>query len=102
MVQYWLGVTPAALDKAIAQYNDIAAHLANEGFFPKAVALYRKILKIKPDEERAMWHIGNISAWKWRSLVGEDAVVRWLLDGAGPAHQPDDFISLFQQQLGQI
>jgi protein involved in temperature-dependent protein secretion len=32
------------LDKAIAQYNDIAAHLANEGFFPKAVALYKKIL----------------------------------------------------------
>jgi tetratricopeptide (TPR) repeat protein len=50
------------LDKAIAQYNDIAAHLANEGFFPKAVALYKKILKIKPDEERAMWHLGNISA----------------------------------------
>jgi tetratricopeptide (TPR) repeat protein len=50
------------IDKAIAQYNDIAAHLANEGFFPKAVALYRKILKIKPDEERAMWHLGNISA----------------------------------------
>jgi tetratricopeptide (TPR) repeat protein len=50
------------LDKAIAEYNDIAAHLANEGFFPKAVALYKKILKIKPDEERAMWHLGNISA----------------------------------------
>jgi tetratricopeptide (TPR) repeat protein len=50
------------LDKAIAQYNDIAAHLANEGFLPKAVALYKKILKIKPDEERAMWHLGNISA----------------------------------------
>ena len=50
------------IDKAIAQYNDIAAHLANEGFFPKAVALYKKILKIKPDEERAMWHVGNISA----------------------------------------
>ena len=50
------------LDKAIAQYNDIAAHLANEGFFPKAVALYKKILKIKPDEERAMWHLGNIAA----------------------------------------
>jgi tetratricopeptide (TPR) repeat protein len=50
------------IDKAIAQYNEIAAHLANEGFFPKAVALYKKILKIKPDEERAMWHLGNISA----------------------------------------
>ena len=33
-----------------------------KGFFPKAVALYKKILKIKPDDERAMWHLGNISA----------------------------------------
>ena len=57
-----LYVRAGQVDKAIAQYNDIAAHLANEGFFPKAVALYKKILKIKPDEERAMWHLGNISA----------------------------------------
>ena len=56
---YFRGGQP---DRAIAQYNEIAAHLANEGFFPKAVALYRKILKIKPDEERALWHLGNISA----------------------------------------
>ena len=57
-----LYIRAGQVDKAIAQYNDIAAHLANEGFFPKAVALYKKILKIKPDEERAMWHLGNISA----------------------------------------
>jgi tetratricopeptide (TPR) repeat protein len=49
-------------DKAVGEYARIADHLANEGFFPKAVALYRKILKIKPDEERAMWHLGQISA----------------------------------------
>ena len=57
-----LYVRAGQLDKAVAQYNDIAAHLANDGFFPKAVALYKKILKIKPDEERAMWHLANISA----------------------------------------
>lgn len=57
-----LYVRAGQVDKAIAQYNDIAAHLANEGFLPKAVALYKKILKIKPDDERAMWHLGNISA----------------------------------------
>jgi tetratricopeptide (TPR) repeat protein len=49
-------------DKAVAEYARIADHLANEGFFPKAVALYRKILKIKPDEERAMWNLGQITA----------------------------------------
>ena len=57
-----LYVRAGQIDKAVAEYNDIAAHLANEGFLPKAVALYKKILKIKPDDERAMWHLGNISA----------------------------------------
>ncbi|HKY22496.1 MAG TPA: tetratricopeptide repeat protein [Vicinamibacterales bacterium] len=50
------------VDKAVAEYSKIADHLASEGFFPKAVALYRKILKIKPDDERAMWHLGGIAA----------------------------------------
>ncbi len=50
------------IDKAVAEYNKIAEHLGSEGFFSKAVALYKKILKIKPDEERAMWHLGSISA----------------------------------------
>lgn len=50
------------IDKAAAEYGRIADHFASEGFFPKAVALYRKILKIKPDEERAMWHLGGIAA----------------------------------------
>jgi tetratricopeptide (TPR) repeat protein len=57
-----LYVRAGQIDRAVVQYNDIAAHLANDGFFPKAVALYKKILKIKPDEERAMWHLANISA----------------------------------------
>ena len=32
-----------------------------EGFFPKAAALYKKILKIKPDEESVQLHLGEIS-----------------------------------------
>lgn len=50
------------VDKAVDEYERMADHFANEGFLPKAVALYRKILKIKPDEERAMWQLGIISA----------------------------------------
>jgi tetratricopeptide (TPR) repeat protein len=50
------------IDKAIAEYNRSAEHLAGEGFAPKAVALYRKILKIKPDEDRALWNLGSICA----------------------------------------
>jgi tetratricopeptide (TPR) repeat protein len=50
------------VDKAAAEYARIADHLASEGFAQKAVALYKKILKIKPDEERAMWHLGQMAA----------------------------------------
>ena len=49
-------------DKAVAQYTQIADHLYAEGFFPKASALYKKILKIKPDEESVLMHLGEISA----------------------------------------
>ena len=49
-------------DKAVAEYIRIADHLAVEGFLPKAAALYKKIRKIKPDEERSMWQLGQISA----------------------------------------
>ena len=49
-------------DKGIAQYTRIADHLNEEGFFPKAAALYKKILKIKPDEEHALLRSGEIAA----------------------------------------
>jgi tetratricopeptide (TPR) repeat protein len=49
-------------DKAVAQYMQIADHLDTEGFFPKAAALYKKILKIKPDEEAVQLHLAEISA----------------------------------------
>jgi tetratricopeptide (TPR) repeat protein len=49
-------------DKACAQYMLIADHLRHEGFFPRAAAIYKKILKIKPDDESVQLHLGEISA----------------------------------------
>jgi tetratricopeptide (TPR) repeat protein len=49
-------------DKACAQYMLIADHLMHEGFFPRAAAIYKKILKIKPDEEAVQLNLGEISA----------------------------------------
>ena len=57
-----LYVRASQLDKAVAQYQQIADHLFTEGFFPKAAALYKKILKIKPEEESVQLHLGEISA----------------------------------------
>jgi tetratricopeptide (TPR) repeat protein len=50
------------IEKGIAQYTRIADHLNEEGFYPKAGALYKKILKIKPDEEHALLQSGEIAA----------------------------------------
>jgi tetratricopeptide (TPR) repeat protein len=46
---------------AVAQYSRIADHFMREGFFPKAAALYKKILKIVPDDEGAQLQLGEIS-----------------------------------------
>ncbi len=50
------------IEKGIQQYTRIADHLAEEGFYPKAAALYKKILKIKPDDEYSMVQSGDMAA----------------------------------------
>ncbi|HXH06663.1 MAG TPA: tetratricopeptide repeat protein, partial [Vicinamibacterales bacterium] len=49
-------------DRAAAQYQRIADHFASEGFYPKAAALYKKILKIKPDDEGVQLQLADVSA----------------------------------------
>src|SRR5215207_11283706 len=57
-----LYVRASQLDKATEQYQRIADHLFTEGFLSKAAALYKKILKIRPDDESVQLHLGEISA----------------------------------------
>ena len=56
-------------DKAVAQYTRIADHFVQEGFYPKAAALYKKILKIKPDEEArsCSWRTSRRGRACWRT-----------------------------------
>jgi tetratricopeptide (TPR) repeat protein len=48
--------------KAVAQYTRIADHFMREGFYPKAAALFKKILKITPDDESAQLKLAELSA----------------------------------------
>lgn len=50
------------LDKGLQQFTRIADHLAEEGFYPKAAALFKKILKLKPDDEYALLQSGDLAA----------------------------------------
>jgi tetratricopeptide (TPR) repeat protein len=57
-----LYVRAKQIEKGVHQYIRIADHLAEEGFYPKAAALYKKILKIKPDDEYSMLQSGDMAA----------------------------------------
>jgi tetratricopeptide (TPR) repeat protein len=48
------------LDKAIAQYSQIADSLNEEGAGAKAAAVYKKILKLKPDHEHTLVQVSEI------------------------------------------
>jgi tetratricopeptide (TPR) repeat protein len=48
-------------EKAVEQLIRIADHLSDEGFLQKAYALYKKILKLKPDHEHAMVQAAEIA-----------------------------------------
>jgi tetratricopeptide (TPR) repeat protein len=50
------------VDKAAAQYAAIADHLMQEGFYPKAAAVYKKLLKVRPDDESTQLQLAEISA----------------------------------------
>jgi tetratricopeptide (TPR) repeat protein len=57
-----LYVRAGQTDKAIEQFTRIADSLSDEGFLPKAGALYKKILKLKPDHEHALIQGAEIAA----------------------------------------
>jgi tetratricopeptide (TPR) repeat protein len=57
-----LYIRASQIDKGIAQYTRIADHLFEEGFYPKAAALFKKILKIRSDDEHALTQSAEIAA----------------------------------------
>jgi len=57
-----LYVRSGQIDKAVDQFTRVADGLNQDGFLPKAIALYKKVLKIKPDHEHALLAAGTIAA----------------------------------------
>jgi tetratricopeptide (TPR) repeat protein len=56
-----LYVRAGQAERAAAHYSRIAAQFRRDGFLPRAAALYKKILKIKPDDEHALLQAAEIS-----------------------------------------
>src|SRR4029450_3407495 len=47
--------------QAVEQYSRIAEHFVDEGFYPKAAALYKKVLKLTPQDEAGQLKLADIS-----------------------------------------
>lgn len=50
------------IDEAVEQFTRIADGLSRDGFLPKAAALYKKVLKAKPNDEHALLQAAEIAA----------------------------------------
>ena len=55
-----LYVRAGQIDKAIEQFIQIADSLNDEGALPKASAVYKKILKLKPEHEHTLLQVADI------------------------------------------
>ncbi len=57
-----LYVRAGELDRAVAQFTRIADHLFDEGFLPKAAALYKKALKARPTTTHTLLRLADFAA----------------------------------------
>jgi tetratricopeptide (TPR) repeat protein len=56
-----LYVKAGETERAAEQFNRAADHLYGEGFFPRASAVYKKVLKIRSGDDHALWHLADIA-----------------------------------------
>ena len=61
-------------ERAVAQFTRIADYLHDEGFFPKAAALYKKALKTQSDHEPSLLRLAEIAT---RQGLVADAKLYW-------------------------
>ena len=66
-------------DRAVARFACVADHLFDEGFLPKASALYKKVLKVQPRHEHTVSRLAEI-ATRLGMLADAAMYLRQLLD----------------------
>lgn len=56
-----LYVKAGDIASAREQFTRVADHLCDEGFLPRAAAVYKKVLKISSEDDHAIWRLGDIA-----------------------------------------
>jgi len=67
-------------DHAAEQFTHAADHLYGEGFFPRASAVYKKVLKVRSGDDHALWHLADIAGRNGLSLDARSYYGRLIQD----------------------
>jgi tetratricopeptide (TPR) repeat protein len=66
--------------RAAEQFNRAADHLYGEGFFPRASAVYKKVLKVSSGDDHALWQLADIAGRNGLSLDARSYYSRLIQD----------------------
>ena len=78
-----LYVKAGQTDRAAEQFNRAADHLYGEGFFPRAAAVYKKVLKVQSNDDHALWQLADIAGRNGLSLDARSHYNRLIQDRRG-------------------
>jgi tetratricopeptide (TPR) repeat protein len=67
-------------ESAAEHFTRAADHLHGEGFFPRASALYKKVLKVRSGDDHALWQLADIAGRNGLSLDARSNYSRLIQD----------------------
>lgn len=82
-----LYVKAGQADRAAEQFNRAADHLYGEGFFPRASAVYKKVLKVRSNDDHALWQLADIAGRNGLSLDARSHYNRLIQDRRGAGNE---------------
>jgi len=68
------------VERAAEQFTRAADHLYGEGFFPRASAVYKKVLKVSSVHDHALWQLADIAGRNGLSLDARSYYGRLMQD----------------------
>lgn len=87
-------------DRAAEQFNRAADHLYGEGFFPRASAVYKKALKIRGNDDHALWQLADIAGRNGLSADARSHYNRLIQDRRAAGNEPGAIDCVIR--LGQL
>jgi tetratricopeptide (TPR) repeat protein len=76
------------VERAAEQFTRAADHLYGEGFFPRASAVYKKVLKVRSADDHALWQLADIAARNRLSLDARSYYGRLMHDRRAAGNEP--------------